>query len=234
MRRGAGEIDPAVTARRQNSLLAPETVQRAVFHAQRDNASAFAIFVHQQVECKILDMEMRLVLQALLVKRMQDGVSGAVGGSAGTARHRLSIVQRMAAERTLVNLAFLGPREGNAVIFEFNHRRNGVAAHIFDCVLVAKPVRPLDGVVHMVLPVVALAHIVERGTNTALRGNRVRAGRKNLGDTGSVQTCRGHAKRRAKTGTAGANDDDVIMVICNLVSRHTPALLYTCPDQRHA
>ena len=86
----------------------------------------------------------------------------------------------------------------------------------------------------MVLPVVALAHIVERGTNTALRGNRVRAGRKNLGDTGSVQTCRGHAKRRAKTGTAGANDDDVIMVICNLVSRHTPALLYTCPDQWYA
>ena len=86
----------------------------------------------------------------------------------------------------------------------------------------------------MVLPVVALAHIVERGADPALRGNRVRPRRKDLGDTGGIQTCRSHAKRRAKAGTAGANDDDVIMVICNLVSRHTPALLYTCPDQRHA
>ena len=87
MRRSAGEIDPAVTARRQNGLLAPEAVQRAVFHAQRDDTGAFAILVHQQIEREILDMEMRLVLQALLVKRMENGVSGAVGGGAGTACH---------------------------------------------------------------------------------------------------------------------------------------------------
>ncbi len=234
MRRGAGEIDPAVTAGRQNGLLAPETVQRAVFHAQCDDAGTFAVLVHQQVEREILDMEMRLVLQALLVKRVENGVPGAVGSGAGAARHRLAIVERMTTERALVDLAFLGPREGNAVILELDHRRNGVAAHIFDRVLVAEPVGPLDRVVHVVLPVVALAHIVERGANAALRGNRVRPGREDLGDTGGVQACRRHAECRAKTGAAGANDDNVVMVICNLVSRHAPALLYPCPDQRHA
>jgi hypothetical protein len=48
-------------------------------------------------------------------------------------------------------------------------------AEIFDGILVAQPVRPLDGVVHVPAPVV-LAHIAKRRGNAALRCNRVRAG----------------------------------------------------------
>ncbi len=187
MRRGAGEIDTPIPAGGEDRLLAPEPVQRAIFHAQRDHAGTFAILVHQQIKREELDMEMRLMLQALLIERMQDGVAGPVGGGAGAARHRLAVIKRMAAEGALINPAFLGPREGYAVIFQLDHRRDGVAAHIFNGVLVAKPVRALDGVIHVILPVVAFAHIVQRGADTALGGDRVRACREHLGDAGRAQ-----------------------------------------------
>jgi hypothetical protein len=71
-------------------------------------------------------------------------------------------------------------------MLQFDNRRDGFAAHIFDGVLIAQPVRALDGVVHVPAPVV-LAHVAERGGNAALRGNGVRAGRENLGDAGGLQ-----------------------------------------------
>src|SRR6202035_569168 len=58
---------------------------------------------------------------------------------------------------------------------------------VFDRVLVAEPVRTLDGVVHVPAPVV-LAHVAERGRDAALRSNGVRAGRKHFGDAGGAQT----------------------------------------------
>jgi hypothetical protein len=39
--------------------------------------------IHDEVEREIFDEEFGLVLQRLLVKRVQDGVAGAVGGGAG-------------------------------------------------------------------------------------------------------------------------------------------------------
>ena len=218
--RGAGEIDPPVTASGKHRLLAPEPMQRAVFHAQRNYAGALVVLVHQKVEGKEFDVEMRLMLQALLVQRVKDGMAGPVGGGAGAAGHRLSVIKRVATERALVDLAFFGARERNAVILEFDHRRDGVAAHIFDRVLVAEPVGTLDRVIHVVLPVVALAHVVQRGADAALRGNGVRAGRKDLRDAGRFQAGCRHAERGPQAGAAGAYDDDIIIVIGDFISRH--------------
>ena len=163
---------------------------------------------------------MRLVLQTLLIERVQNGMAGAVGGGAGTTRHRLAIVKRMTAKGTLIDLAFLGPREGNAVVFQLDNRRDGIATHIFDRILVAEPVGPLDGVIHVILPVVALAHIVERSANAALRRNGVGTRWENLGNAGRTQARRRHAKGGAQPGTAGADNNHIIMMIRNFISRH--------------
>ena len=88
-------------------------------------------------------------------------------------------------------------------------RRNGIAAHVFDGVLIAQPVRPLDGVVHVPAPVV-LGHVAERGADTALGGDGVAAGRIDLGHAGRVEAGRGHAERGAQAGAAGTDDDDVV------------------------
>ena len=85
-------------------------------------------------------MEMRLILQALLIQRVQDGMAGPVSSGTGTARHRLAVIQCVSTKRALINLAFIGTRKRHAVIFQLDHRGNGITAHIFDRILVAKPV----------------------------------------------------------------------------------------------
>ena len=63
---------------------------RAVFQVPGHDAAADAFLVHDQVEREIFDEELRVVLQALLIQRVQDGVAGAVGGGAGAHRRRPS------------------------------------------------------------------------------------------------------------------------------------------------
>src|SRR5690606_21341532 len=94
-----------------------------------------------------------------------------------------------------------------------------VADQVFDGVLVAQPVRPLDGVVHVPLPAV-LAHVAERSGDAALRRHGVGAGREDLGDAGDLQALLGGAESGAQARAAGADDDDVVFVINKLVSSH--------------
>ena len=83
-------------------------VQRAVLHVPGQQAAAGAVLVHQQVERQVFDEELGAVLQALLIERVQDGVTGPVGRSTGALRHLLSVSDGLTAERTLVDLAFVG------------------------------------------------------------------------------------------------------------------------------
>src|SRR6202035_1987031 len=91
-----------------------------------------------------------------------------------------------------------------------------------DRVRVAEPVRALDGVVHVPAPVV-LAHIAERGADSALCSHRVAACRKELGEAGGRQTAFGKAERGAQARASGPDDDDVVAVIDELVGAHGAA-----------
>ncbi len=153
-----------------------------------------------------------MVLQALLVQRVEHGVAGAVGGGAGALGQALAPVDGVAAERALVDPAVLGARKRHAHMLELDDRRHRVFAHVFDRVLVAEPVRSLDRVVHVPAPVV-LAHIAEGGADPALRRNRVAAGREHLGDAGGREAGHGHAEGGAQPRPAGADHDDVIDVL---------------------
>ena len=64
------------------------------------------------------------------------------------------------------------------------------------------------------------AHVGQRGGNATLRSNRVRAGRKHFGDTGSAQPLLGHAQRRAQTRTAGPHHNHIVIVRLVFVSSH--------------
>ena len=212
MRRGAGGVGAAIAAGGEDGGLGAKTVQRAVVELQRDHAAADALVVHDQVDGEELDVEFGGMAQRLAVHGVQHGVAGAVGGSAGALRLALAVVQRHAAERPLVDLAVFGARERHAPVFELVDRLGRVAHHVFDGVLVAQPVRPLDGVVHMPAPVV-LVHVAERRRNAALGGHRVRAGRKYLGDAGGAQARLAAADDGAQAGAAGADHHDVIGMV---------------------
>ena len=79
-------------------------MDRAVAQAERDDAAGLPV-VDQQVEHQVLVEEVHLILDGLLVHRLQDHVAGAVGGVAGAAHRPLAEVARVAAEAALVDLA---------------------------------------------------------------------------------------------------------------------------------
>ena len=160
-----------------------EQVQSALGKIPGQYAAAYAVIVHQQVDGEIFYVERRIVLERLLVKRMQHRVAGTVGGSAGALGGAFAVVRGHAAERPLVDLAVVGARERHPVVLELDHRGDGLATHVLDGVLVAQPVRALDRVVHVPAPVV-LAHVAQRRTDAALRRNRVAACRKDFRYTG--------------------------------------------------
>ena len=87
--------------------MSAEPVQRAFRHVERDHAAALAVF-HDEVEREVLDEEAGLVLQRLLIQRMQHGMAGAIGRGAGALRDALAEVRGHAAERPLVDAPVLG------------------------------------------------------------------------------------------------------------------------------
>src|SRR5882724_5759666 len=106
-------------------------------------------------------------------------MAGAIRCGGCTLRDAFAVVGRHATESTLIYLAVFGARERHAEMFELVDRLRRIAAEIFDGILIAEPIRALDGVVHMPAPII-LAHIAERGGDTALRRNGVAAGGKHL------------------------------------------------------
>jgi len=79
-------------------------------------------------------------------------------------------------------------------------------------VLIAQPVRALDGVVHVPLPVVTF-HIAQSGVDAALGGYRVRPRREQFGNHRGLEALGHQAVGRPKTGTAGSYHHRVIRVI---------------------
>ena len=193
-----------------------EEVERAVVQVPGEHAAAGALLVHHQVEGEVLDEERRLVAERLLVERVQDGVAGAVGGGAGAVRLALTVVEAHAAEGALVDLAVRRAREGHAVVLELDDRARTLLAEVLDRVLIAEPVRPLDGVVHVPAPVV-LFHVAERGRDAPLRCHGVAAGGEELADAGGLQPGFGEAEGRAQAGAAGAHHHHVVVVLGNRV-----------------
>ena len=216
---GAGEVGAAVAARGQDHDLRLEAMQCAVVQLPRGQAPAGAGLVHDQIQREVLDEEVDVVVERLAVQGVQHGVAGAVGRRAGALDRGLAEVARHAAEGALVDLALVGAREGHAPVLQFVHRRGGVAHHVLDGLLVAEPVRTLDGVVHVPAPIV-LAHVAQRSGDAALGRHGVRAGGEHLGYAGGLQTGLGAAEGGPQARSPSADHHHVELVIDEAVSRH--------------
>ena len=184
-------------------------------HVERNHAAAGAV-LHDEIQREVLDVELGVVLDGLLIQRVQHGVAGAVRGRAGAMRRAFAVVRGHAAEGSLVDAAVVGARERHAIVLELDDRGGRFLAHELDGVLVTQPVRTLDGVVEVKAPVV-LAHVAKRGGDAALRGHCVAAGRKYLGDAGSGQAGFGQSQRGAQPGAARSHDHDVVGMVDEFV-----------------
>src|SRR5205085_428406 len=157
------------------------------------------------------------VLQALLVERVKHGMAGTVGCRAGALRRRsFAHVLRHSTECALIDLPVRSAAERHSGVLELDDCGRSLAAKVFDRVLVAEPIRSLDGVVHVPGPMVR-AHVAEARGNAALRRDSMAARREDLRDAGGLQPLVRRAHSGAKTCSAGADNDDVVAVIDDLV-----------------
>jgi hypothetical protein len=171
--------------------------------------------VHQQVEDVELVVELDVLLDAVLVQRLQDHVAGAVRGVARAPDGSLAVVAGVATESALVDPALGGAVEGKAHLLEVEDRVDGLLAHDLRSVLVDEVVAALDGVEGVPLPVVVL-DVGQRGAHAALGGTRVRPGRVELGEDGCAGP-RAGLERGAHAGATGTDDDDVVGVRLHVV-----------------
>ncbi|SVM36094.1 Uncharacterised protein [Klebsiella pneumoniae] len=145
-----------------------------------------------------------MVFQVLLIKGVQQGVTGTVSRRSGTCRLLAAEVFRLAAERTLINRAIFETGERQPHMVQLQNRFRAGFTHIFDGVLIANVVRPLNGVVHMPFPVIFMG-ITERDGDTALRGNGMGTGRENFGEQRTGLAALGNLQRRAHTCATGTD-----------------------------
>jgi hypothetical protein len=205
---GRRVVDAPRAAGGENGRLGVEDDDLAGFHVHRRDAHDVALGIAHQVQRLPFDEELGIHLDVALVHRVQHGVAGAVGRSAGTAHRLLAEVRHVAAERALVDLAVVEAVEGHAVMLEFDHDFVGLAAHELDRVLVAEPVGALDGVVHVPVPVILLG-VAQAGGDAALSGHGMRARREDLGQHGGLVAGFGELDRGTQAGAAGADDDRI-------------------------
>ena len=175
--------------------------------------------VEQEVQHVVLVVELHVVLDAVLVQRLQDHVPGAVRGVAGTAHGGLAVVAGVPAEAALVDPALGGAVERQAHLLQVDDRVDGLLAHDLGGVLVDQVVAALDRVEGVPLPVVLL-DVGQCGAHAALGGAGVRAGRVELGQHRGADPGPG-LERRAHPGAAGADDHDVVGVVLH-GWRHSP------------
>jgi hypothetical protein len=138
-----------------------KAMQRPILQVPGQHPSAGAVLVHQQIERNIFDEEVCSVLETLLIERVQNGMTGSVGRCTSALRQLFSILEGLAPERALIDLAILGTREWNAVMLQFQDGWRRFAAHIFDGVLITEPVGAFHRVVHVKVPIIAVSHVAK-------------------------------------------------------------------------
>lgn len=218
---GGGLEDLAGAAGREDDRLGLEDVDLAGGEVVGDDSGGVdlgavldvlggEVVVGEEVEDVELVEELDVLLDAVLVERLQDHVAGAVRGVAGAAHGGLAVVAGVAAEPALVDATLGRAVERQAHALEVEDRVDGLLRHDLGGVLVDQVVAALDRVEGVPLPVVLL-DVRQRGAHAALRGAGVGARGVQLGDDRGAGLLRG-LERRAHAGAACADDDDVVLV----------------------
>ena len=169
---GRRRKDPAGAACREQRSFGFEDVDIASFHFHGGDANDVTIRVANEIQRHPLNKKCGARFDVLLVQGVQHRVPRPVSGRAGTLDGLLTVIRRVAAKWALVDGAVWVAVEGHAHVFQVIHHFWRFAAHELNRVLVAQPVRALDGVVEVVVPIV-LGHVAQRGADTALCGNSV-------------------------------------------------------------
>jgi hypothetical protein len=134
-------------------------------HHDAPNGRAVKEHVHNLVLIKKLD----IAFDALLVERLQNHVTGTVGGVARAVYRPLAKMVRMPAKPSLGDLAVVKTAEGKSAIFQIVHRTHRVLGKDLCRVLVHQVVTTFHRVKGVPLRAVLL-HVTKGCTNSTLGG----------------------------------------------------------------
>jgi hypothetical protein len=116
-------------------------MKRAILHANRNAANAFAVIGHEEIKSKVFDEEEAVVLQGHAVQGMKDGMTSAVGCCcAPICLTTFAKLQALTSKGTLVDFALWRTRERQAERFKLKNDLRSKTAHVLDCILIAKPI----------------------------------------------------------------------------------------------
>jgi hypothetical protein len=173
---GGGGKNAAGASGRQHRGLGLKNVQFAGFHFECGHANHVAFGVANQVQRHPFDEE-RVCAPCTFCWYSVCNIACPVRSAAAQARSTglFAVVGGVSAERTLVDRAVGVAVERHAHVFQVVDDLGRFTAHELDRILVAQPVRALDRVVEMVVPVV-FVHVAQGRADAALGGHRVGAG----------------------------------------------------------
>src|SRR6266851_6394388 len=206
----------AIAAGGEKNCFGMKSMHLAAANFYSDDATGSPL-VEQQVQDEIFVEEAHLVLDGVLVHRLQHHVPGTVGGVAGTTDSGFTVVACMSSEAALVDAPIGGAVEGQAAMLQLVDGIDGVSSQDFRRGLIDQVVATLDGVVHMPFPVIFF-HVAQRGRHASLRCTRMRARGVDFrehADAGSRELDRGHQSR-----TARADDDDIEFMVHSVSSSY--------------
>ena len=104
----AAEVGSSISTSGENSFVCAEPVKSTVFHVHGHNTNTLSTF-HDQVEGEVLDEEVGVVTEGLAVERVEESVASTVCRSrAAVGLATLAVLEGLATERPLVDLALLG------------------------------------------------------------------------------------------------------------------------------
>jgi hypothetical protein len=100
-----------------------------VLHAHGHDTVALSV-VHEQISGEVLDEEHGVVREGLSVEGVQHGMARAIRCGGATVRLAArTVLERLATECALINLAILSTREGKTVRLELEHSLGRLKTH---------------------------------------------------------------------------------------------------------
>ena len=201
---------PSPTAGGEERRFSVENMPGAAAQLER-HAAADRRAIHRQIHDVEFVEESDFLLDALLIKRLQDHMPGAISGMAGASNRAFAKVARMAAEAALADPAGRGAVEGQAHVLQLDDGRHGVFSEHLRGVLVGQVIATLHGVVGVPEGVVFF-QIAERGADPAQRGAGVAACRVQLADDGDFGPAHAGVEGSHQPRAARPDDDGIINV----------------------
>ena len=167
-------VNTACTTSRKNSCFRLNVDSFSRLDANRDYTNHGTVLVFDQVSRKPFIEEYSLVLDVVLVERVEQRMACSVCSRASTGRlTAFTIILGLTTKRTLVDASLFCTRERQPHVLQLKDGLRTHRAHVFDRVLISDVVTAFYSVVHVPAPIILRICTCNCTSDTTLRAHGV-------------------------------------------------------------